>query len=106
MEGPQQGRATKLLNMSRQQLSIVIGLLTGHLGLNGHLYKIEKDINPLCRRCLKGNETVEYLLCECKSLTMSRGRIFGQSFGEPQQLSHVPVDLFRRFVTEIGIAGK
>ena len=40
MEGPQQGRVTKLLNMSRQQLSVVIGLLTGHLGLNDHLYKI------------------------------------------------------------------
>jgi hypothetical protein len=66
MEGPQQGRAIKLLNMSRQQLSVVIGLLTGHLGLNGHLYKIGKDIIPLCRRCLNGNETVEHLLCECK----------------------------------------
>ena len=51
MEGPQQGRATKLLSMSRQQLSVVIGLLTGRLGLNGHLYKIGKDINPLYRRC-------------------------------------------------------
>ena len=92
--------------MSRQQLSVVIGLLTGHLGLNGHLYKIGKDINPLCRRCLSGNETGEHLLCECESLTMSRGRIFGQSFGELQQFSHVPVDLFRRCATEIGLAGK
>jgi len=81
-EGPQQGRATELLNMSRQLLSFVIGLLTGHLGLNGHLYKIGKDINPLCRRCLNGNETVEHLLSEHESLTMSRGRIFGQSFGD------------------------
>ena len=86
MEGPQQGRATELLNMSRQQLSVVIGLLKGHLGLNGHLYKIGKDIYPLCRRCLRGNETVEHLLCECESLTMSRGRIFGENFGELQQL--------------------
>ena len=91
--------------MSRKQLSVVIGLLTGHLGLNGHSYKIGKDINPLCRRFLNGNETVEHL-CECESLTISRGRIFGQSFGELQQLSHVPVDLFRRFDTEIGLAGK
>ena len=68
--------------MSRQQLSVVIGLLAGHLGLNGHLYKIGKDINPLCRRCFSGNETVEHLLCECESLTMSRGHIFGQSLGE------------------------
>jgi hypothetical protein len=105
-EGPQQGRATKLLNMSRQQLSVVICLLTGHLGLNDHLYKIRKDINPLCRRCLNDNETVEHLLRECESLTMSRGRIFRQSFGELQQLSHVPVDIFRQFASGIGLAGK
>ena len=74
--------------MSRQQLSVVIGLLTRHLGLYGHLYKIGKDINPLCRRSLNGNETVAHLLCKCESLTTSRGRIFGQSFGELQQLSH------------------
>ena len=92
--------------MSRQQLSIVVGLLTGHLGLYGHLHRIGKDINPLCRRCFNGNETVEHLLCECEHLAMSRGRIFRQSFGELQQISHVPVELFRRFATEIGLAGK
>ena len=80
MEGPQQGRATKLLSMSRQQLSTVVGLLTGHIGLYGHLHRLGKDMNPLRKRCLNGNETVEHLLCECESLTMSRGRIFGQSF--------------------------
>ena len=37
---------------------------------------------------------------------MSRGRIFGQSFGELQQLSYIPVDLFRRFAKEIGLAGE
>ena len=31
MEGSQLGRATKLLNMSRKPISIVIGLLTGFL---------------------------------------------------------------------------
>ena len=75
------------------------------IGLNAHLYKIGKDINPLCRRCLSGKEAVEHLLCECESVTMSRGRIFGQRFGELQQLSHAP-HAFRRFATEIGLAGK
>ena len=92
MKGPQQSMPNKLLSMRRQQLSIVIGLLTGHLGLYGHLHKTGKDINPLCRRCLNGNETVKHLLCECESLTISRGRIFGQSFGELKQLSHAPMD--------------
>ena len=106
MEGPQQGRATKLLNMSRQQLYIVVGLLTGHLGRYGPLHRIGKDINHLCRMCLNAYETVEHLLCECETLAISRGHIFGQSFGELQLLSHVPVNLFRRFATEIGLAGK
>ena len=77
-----------------------------YLALNGHLHKIGKDKTPLCRRCLNGNETVEHLLCKSENLTISRGRIFGQSFGELQQLSHVPVDLFRQFATEIALAGK
>ena len=95
-----------MLSMSGQQLSVVIGLLTGLLGLYGHLHRIGKDINPLYRRCLNGNGIVENLLCECESLTISRGRIFGQIFGELQEPSHVPVQLFRRFATEIGQAGK
>jgi hypothetical protein len=32
---------------------------------------IGNDINPLCRRCLNGNENVEHLLCESESLTLS-----------------------------------
>ena len=44
VEGPQQSRATKLLSMSRQKLSILVGLPTGHRGLNGHIHKIGKDI--------------------------------------------------------------
>ena len=70
---------TIVFNLSKF-LSVVISLLTGYLGLNGHLYKIGKDINPLCRRCLNGNETVEHLLCECESLTMSRDRILDKVF--------------------------
>jgi hypothetical protein len=84
MEGPQQSKANELLSMSRRQLSVVIGLLTEHLGLNGHLHKIGKDLNPLCRRCLNGNETVDHLLCEREFLIISQGHIFGQSFGELQ----------------------
>ena len=33
-------------------------------------------------------------------------RIHVTRFAELQQLPHVPVDLFRRFATETGLAGK
>ena len=89
MEGPQQ------ITAKHEQATPIhcSWSAPGHLGLYGHLHKIGKDIHPLSRKCLNGNETVEHLLCECESLIISRGRIFGQSFGELQQLSHVPVDL-------------
>ena len=64
--------------MEVKQFTIILKiywLYTIEVGLNGHLYKIEKDKNPLCRRCVNGNETVEHLLCECESLKMPRGRI-------------------------------
>ena len=64
------------LSKSRQQLSIAIGLLTGHLVLHSHLHRIGMDLNPLCRRYLNGNETVEHLLGECEFLSISRCRIF------------------------------
>jgi hypothetical protein len=60
MEGHQQSRAIKPLNMSRQQqLSIVDGLLTGHLGLYGHLHRIGKNINA------EGVSTAMKLLNTC-----------------------------------------
>ena len=67
MEGPQQSKAKELQGMSRLQLSVVVALLTGHC----HLHRIGKDINPLCRRCLNANETVEHLLCECETLAIA-----------------------------------
>ena len=42
----QNNNANKLLSMSGQPISVVIGVLTWHLGLYGHLHNIWKDINP------------------------------------------------------------
>ena len=64
MEGPQQSRANKLLSMSKYSLL---------LDLHGDLHKIGKDLNPLCRRCLNSNETVDHL---CESLIISQVAFF------------------------------
>ena len=42
MEGPQKRRATKLLSMSRQQLHIVVDLLTRYLGLYAIYIELER----------------------------------------------------------------
>ena len=85
------------LSMSRQQLSFVIGMLTEHLGLYGHLHK-----------SFKQKVSQRQWNCSTPAMWMwISDNVTGSHFWTKlQQLSHVPVDLFGRFATEIGPAGK
>jgi hypothetical protein len=41
-------KAGELLNLSRNQLRIMTGLLTGHCHLNGHIFKLGLVNSPKC----------------------------------------------------------
>jgi hypothetical protein len=43
--------------MSEIKLRWVVGLLTGHCHLKGHLFKLGLTDNPTCERCLQENES-------------------------------------------------
>jgi hypothetical protein len=65
---PSTERTTKLLKLSRVQIRYMTGLLTGHCHLRGHLFKLGKVNNPICRRCYPETETASHVLCDCKAL--------------------------------------
>jgi hypothetical protein len=44
-------KAGELLNLSRNQLRVMTGLLTGHCHLKGHLFKLGLINSPECNRC-------------------------------------------------------
>jgi hypothetical protein len=44
-------KAGELLNLSRNQLRIMTGLLTGHCQLKGYLFKLQLVKSPGCDRC-------------------------------------------------------
>jgi len=54
MESPQHNRTSELLVMNRSRLRLGIGLLTGHVALRSHLYKLglteRKNLPSLRRR--------------------------------------------------------
>jgi hypothetical protein len=62
--GPCAKRAKELLKLDRNQLRLVVGLLTGHCNLKGHLFKLGLSDCPTCERCQEKDETLRDALGE------------------------------------------
>ncbi|KLO14092.1 hypothetical protein SCHPADRAFT_889563 [Schizopora paradoxa] len=50
---------------TRRQHNIMVQLRTGHIGLNGHLFRIGKSLTPDCPHCEGVTETVAHFLMAC-----------------------------------------
>jgi hypothetical protein len=83
LDKPSTKRTTELLKVSRVQIRQVTGLLTGHCLLRGHIFKLWKVNNPICRRCYLQTETASHVLCECEALAETRFRYLGRHFLKP-----------------------
>jgi hypothetical protein len=66
--GPSAKRTKDLLKLNRDQLRWVVGLLTGHCHLKGHLFKLGLTDNPTCERCLEEDESVTHIVCDCEAI--------------------------------------
>jgi hypothetical protein len=44
------------------QLRGVVGLLTGHFHLKGHLFKLGLTDDPICERCLEEDESATHTM--------------------------------------------
>jgi len=54
--------------MNRDRLRLSIGLLSGHVALRGHLYKLGLAENKECRLCGEESEDTSHILCRCPVL--------------------------------------
>jgi ribonuclease HI len=68
ISGPSARRTKDLLKRNRDQLSWVVGLLTGLCHLKGHLFKLGLTDYLACERCLKEDESATYILCDCEDI--------------------------------------
>jgi hypothetical protein len=66
MGKPSQSMAVDVLQLSRTQLRVVTGLMTGHCNLRKHLHTmgIFKE-NPVCRLSNEEEETTFHIVFEC-----------------------------------------
>jgi hypothetical protein len=61
-----------MLKLNRGQLRWVVGLLTGHCHLKGHLFKLGLTDNPTCERYLEEDESATHILCDCEAIAYLR----------------------------------
>jgi hypothetical protein len=72
IQGPSAKRTRDLLRLNRDQLRWVVGLLTGHCHLKGHLFKLSLTADPICERCLEDDESSIHILCDCEVVAYTR----------------------------------
>jgi hypothetical protein len=79
ISGPSPTLKIRLLYCTLQS-RVVTGLLSGHSTLSRHSYIMVLFDSPFCRRCGAEEETSDYVLCECGTLTTLRRTNLGFFF--------------------------
>lgn len=97
-------KTTERLQLGKNQLRILTGLLTGHCRLNKHMRRIRASENDSCRFCHEEDETSIHILCECEALCHKRDFELGWSKLQPREIhERHPRDILR-YINAIGLS--
>jgi hypothetical protein len=103
IQGASARRTKDLLKLNRDQLRCVVGLLTGHCHLKGHLFNLGLTDDLICERCLEEDESTTHILCDCEAVAHIRFRHLGQIFMEPSDCYDAPIDKVLHFIRGVGL---
>jgi hypothetical protein len=103
IQGPSARRTKDLVRLNRDQLRWVVGLLTGHCHLKGHLFKLGLINDPICERCQEEDELATHILCDCEAVAKIRFHHVGQFFMEPSDYYDAPIDKVLHFMRGVGL---
>jgi hypothetical protein len=81
----------------------MVGLLTGHCHLKGHLFKMGLTDDPTCESCLEEDESATHILCDCEAIANLRIRHLGQFFMEPSDYYDAPINRILHFIRSVGL---
>lgn len=91
VEHTQPAITEQMLNMSKADIRILTGIITGHCRMNSHLAKLRIRDDPDCDLCGLSAETAKHILCECNRLTRIRERIYAKSAIQPGEILKHPL---------------
>ena len=88
------------LNLSKQKLHLLVGILTGHSTLNGHLHRMRLTDSSICNACQEEEETAIHFTCYCPSQSQLRNRVFGKYFLTLDEYKEVDVLDISSFISK------
>ena len=91
------------MKMSKNNLRILTGFLTGHCRLREHLRKLRLTEEGLCRFCEEFNEIPEHILRSCEALAHKRCRYLGKYQLSTEEMLSLDPLLILRFLRETGL---
>jgi len=97
LHGPDKKLSRFALSIPRQELKILVGLLTGHITLNRHLIVIKIQEAPFCPACGEQKETSFHFLGECYTNMQIRYFIFGAHLMQPAEVHKVESSILLQF---------
>ncbi|KLO14941.1 hypothetical protein SCHPADRAFT_850220 [Schizopora paradoxa] len=77
------------LNLTRRQHSMLVQLRTGHVGLNGHLFKIGRALTADCPHCEGEVETVAHFLMRCQAYERERQQHLQRRGRRPETIAEL-----------------
>ena len=110
LHGPDKKLFRFALSLPRRELTILVGLLTGHITLNRHLTVMKIQEDPICSACGEQEETSLHFLGVCYAkydthtlLNLCKLDIpfFGAHLIRPSELQKVETSTLLRFARAI-----
>lgn len=82
---PSNSKAKYILNLKRNDLRMLIGVLTGHSYFMKHMHNVGLADSPTCLQCLEENEDSIHFIIDCPAFMHVRKQVFGVHFLDTNQ---------------------
>lgn len=102
LAAPTEELAKIVLNLSKDELRTIVGVITGHIDLNSYLKRIGRRDDPLCDRCSLGEETAQHFFCECPAWASHRRDLYGSEQLNPTEVLTAEISKVNAFIKRTG----
>ena len=98
LEHRSKARSRDLLNLPRNLLRTVMGIITGHNTLSRHMNIMGLNNDPLCKHCEGELETSLHFISQCSYYVTTRMSIWGNPVLDPDDMKRIRVKDLARFI--------
>jgi hypothetical protein len=102
-QGPSANKPRELLDLNRDQLWWVVGLLTRNCHLKGHLFKLRLTNVPSAKGAQKKEESATHILCDREAIAYLRFCHMGHYFMGSSNYHDTPMKKVICFIRSAGL---